>query len=76
MKAVANGNGPDKMLFMLGYAGWGAGQLDDEIQQNAWLIADPDPELIFSTNPENKWEQAVSTMGIDPVMLSSEAGRA
>lgn len=76
MKAVAAGDGPEKMLFMLGYAGWGAGQLDAELQQNAWLTADPDPALIFATSPEDKWDRAVHKLGINPAMLSAEAGRA
>ncbi|MCB9988136.1 MAG: YqgE/AlgH family protein [Rhodospirillales bacterium] len=76
LRAVAKGDGPQKMLFILGYAGWGAGQLDQEIQQNAWLTADADCDLIFLTSPEEKWEAAVSMLGIDPAMLSHEAGRA
>lgn len=76
LKAIASGEGPDNMLFILGYAGWSAGQLDQEIQQNAWLIADPDPDLIFAASPEEKWTRAIKKLGIDPGMLSGEAGRA
>ena len=76
LKAIATGEGPEKMLFILGYAGWSPGQLDAEIQDNAWLIVDPDPALIFSDNYENKWDKAIDKLGIDPAMLSSAAGRA
>ncbi len=76
LKAIAGGSGPDKMLFILGYAGWGSGQLDQEIQENAWLVADPDPELIFKAAPEEKWVKAIKKLGVDPAMLSGDAGRA
>ena len=76
LRAIAGGHGPQKMLFILGYAGWGQGQLDEEIQQNAWLVADPDPALIFDADAEGKWTRAVQKLGIDPGMLSGEAGRA
>mgnify|MGYP000613269271 CR=1 FL=1 len=76
LKEVAKGNGPEEMLFILGYAGWGAGQLEQEIQANSWLITDPDPSIIFSGNDDNKWINAVGKMGVDPAMLSGTAGRA
>jgi putative transcriptional regulator len=76
LKAIATGHGPEHMLFILGYAGWGEGQLDKEIQDNAWLVVDPDPNLIFHAVPEEKWELAVQKLGVDPAMLSSQAGRA
>lgn len=76
LKAIANGQGPEQMLFILGYAGWSPGQLDAEIQQNAWLIADPDPDLIFRAAADEKWMRAVQKLGVDPGMLSGEAGRA
>ncbi len=76
LKTIASGEGPDKMLFILGYAGWGSGQLDQEIQQNAWLVTDADPELIFAAAPDEKWDKAIGQMGIDPAMLSGQAGRA
>lgn len=76
LKAIANGDGPEKMLFILGYAGWSAGQLDSEIQQNAWLVVDPDHELIFKSTPEEKWTKAMQKLGFDPGMLSGDAGRA
>lgn len=76
LKDVALGKGPEGMLFILGYAGWDAGQLEEEIQENAWLVVDPDPELIFNGDPDDKWTQAIGKLGIDPAMLSSFAGRA
>lgn len=76
LKEIAVGKGPQKLLFILGYAGWGAGQLDRELQENAWLVSDPDPEIIFADNPDEKWARAVQKMGIDPVMLSATSGRA
>ena len=76
IRAVAAGEGPDKKLFILGYAGWSAGQLDEEIQGNSWLVADSDPALIFNAPNGEKWQKAVSGLGFDPAMLSSNAGRA
>ncbi|MCB1783501.1 MAG: YqgE/AlgH family protein [Alphaproteobacteria bacterium] len=76
LKDIAAGRGPDHLLFILGYAGWSAGQLDQEIQDNAWLVVDPNPEIIFHANPDEKWPMAVRSLGIDPGMLSSLAGRA
>jgi putative transcriptional regulator len=76
LKEVAEGKGPEQMLFILGYAGWGAGQLDQELQENAWLVVDPDPAIIFETVPEKKWERAIQKLGINPAMLSTTAGRA
>jgi len=76
LKEVATGKGPDKMLFILGYAGWTIGQLDEEIQSNSWLVVDPDPGIIFEAPPDEKWDMAIAKLGIDPGMLSGEAGRA
>ena len=76
LRAVATGHGPERMIFVLGYAGWTEGQLDQEIQQNTWLVADADPELVFAVSAEEKWNYAIRTMGIDLAMLSGEAGRA
>lgn len=73
---VATGQGPKDLLFILGYAGWSAGQLDSEIQQNAWLVVEPDAALIFHDNIEEKWGLAIAKLGIDPHMLSAEGGRA
>jgi len=76
LRAIAGGQGPRDALVALGYAGWGAGQLEDEIAQNGWLIADPTPELVFAPDNDGKWMAAIGTLGIDPLLLSSEGGRA
>jgi putative transcriptional regulator len=76
IKSIATGNGPDQMLFMLGYAGWSPDQLDDEIKSNSWLVAEPDAEIIFGTDHGEKWDKAVRRLGVDPLMLSGETGRA
>ncbi len=76
LKAIAAGEGPRRSLVALGYAGWGPGQLDAEIQANAWLYAPADEKIVFSTDLESKWQQAVETLGVDICLLSSEAGHA
>ncbi len=76
LKAVAEGHGPEDMLFILGYAGWSAGQLDEELQQNSWLVCDPDPSVIFHESNDEKWDMAIAKLGFDPNMLSGEAGHA
>lgn len=76
LQAVARGEGPEKMLFILGYAGWTAGQLDHELQENAWLVTDADPAVIFDGDPEERWDKAIKKIGINPLMLSGAVGRA
>ncbi|MFN9452354.1 MAG: YqgE/AlgH family protein [Rubrivivax sp.] len=76
LEALAQGAGPAKVLVMLGYAGWGAGQLEDELGRNGWLTVNADPSLIFDTPVERRYERAFQLLGIDPFMLSSEAGHA
>ena len=76
LRAIANGTGPQRSLFALGYAGWGPGQLDAEIQENAWLAAPADPDLIFDSDLDALWERAVRKIGVDVAKLSSVAGRA
>ena len=76
LKEISRGGGPRQCLLALGYAGWGPGQLEREIQQNGWLNVGSDEELIFGMAIEDKWRRALAKMGIDPSMLSSSAGRA
>ncbi|MFN3826195.1 MAG: YqgE/AlgH family protein [Micavibrio sp.] len=76
LKAVAKGQGPKNMLFILGYAGWGAGQLDQEMQQNSWLVIDADTDVIFESAPEDRWDRAIKKLGIDPLMLFDTTGHA
>ncbi len=76
LKSIAEGNGPDRSLLALGYAGWGAGQLDEEIQANGWLSVAPDVPLVFDGDLDGKWERAMGKMGIDFSKLSGDAGHA
>jgi putative transcriptional regulator len=76
LKAIARGSGPENAILALGYAGWAPGQLEQEIQQNGWLHCDADPELIFGTDTDAKYEKALRKIGIDLGMLSSDSGHA
>ncbi len=76
LEDIGSGTGPDPYLFAVGYAGWGAGQLDSEIGQNGWLTAPATPELVFHTDREALWETVVRSIGIDPLGLSAASGRA
>ncbi|MFL2782599.1 MAG: YqgE/AlgH family protein [Rhodospirillales bacterium] len=76
LKAIAKGDGPRKSLLALGYAGWSAGQLDEEIRANGWLQAPADDDLLFGADQRSKWEKSIAKIGINPVMLSGESGHA
>ncbi len=76
LRALAKGEGPSKAIFALGYAGWGAGQLEQELIDNAWITCDSDADLIFDQNHIGKYSAALNKLGIDPRLLSSEAGHA
>ena len=76
LEAIANEQGPKRCVLALGYAGWGAGQLDQEIQDNGWLLVPPDNQLVFGFDNEAKWEGAISKLGIDLSLLSTQAGHA
>lgn len=76
LKAMASGDGPSDAVLALGYAGWAAGQLENEIQANGWLHCPADRDLIFGTDVETKYDRAMRKIGIDPSMLSSDAGHA
>jgi putative transcriptional regulator len=76
LEALAQGGGPETAILALGYAGWGPGQLEAEIARNDWLVADAPAALVFSDNDAGKWVAAIRHMGIDPVSLSAQAGRA
>jgi putative transcriptional regulator len=76
LEALSNGAGPRRILVTLGYAGWSAGQLEEEIGRNGWLTVDAQPEIIFETPPDKRYDRALSLLGIDPRMLSQEAGHA
>lgn len=76
LKAIAGGGGPREGLLALGYAGWGPGQLETEIQQNAWLSVPADERLLFGEAPERLWREALAKLHIDPALLSGAAGHA
>jgi putative transcriptional regulator len=76
LRAIAGQQGPSQVLLALGYAGWAPGQLEDEIQRNDWLHCGGDPALLFSDEIDDRWKSAVAKIGIDPALLSSDAGRA
>ncbi|HEY7689981.1 MAG TPA: YqgE/AlgH family protein [Dongiaceae bacterium] len=76
LKDLASGGGPKRSILALGYAGWGAGQLDAEIQANGWLSVPADDALVFDADLEQKWERAIGKIGVDFSMLSGEAGHA
>ncbi|MEX2354008.1 MAG: YqgE/AlgH family protein [Gammaproteobacteria bacterium] len=76
LEAFANGSGPDKAFIALGYAGWGAGQLEQELTDNSWLNAPSGADLIFDTPFDKRWEFAVELLGIKMQNLSSQIGHA
>ena len=76
LRAISKGRGPRKALMALGYAGWGAGQLEEELSRNGWLTVLADPEIIFSVPPEGRFAAAIGLLGVDVNMLSGEAGHA
>lgn len=76
LKAIAEGAGPREGLLALGYASWGPGQLDQEMQQNVWLSAPAGQELLFDTGHDTKWRRALASLRIDPLLLSGAAGHA
>jgi putative transcriptional regulator len=76
LEAVASGTGPSRFLLTLGHAGWGAGQLEEELGKNGWLTVAADPSVIFDVPAEDRMSAALSLLGINPSMLSGEAGHA
>jgi putative transcriptional regulator len=76
LKAIAKGDGPKHAILALGYAGWRPGQLEAEIQGNGWLHCDADADLVFGDDVEDKYARALRKIGVDPGMLSNDAGHA
>jgi putative transcriptional regulator len=76
LEALARGEGPRDVLVSLGYAGWGAGQLESEIAQNAWLTVAADPDVMFETEPDERLPAAMRLLGIDFSRLAGAAGHA
>jgi len=76
LQAIAEGQGPDRLIMALGYTGWGAGQLEEEIKANSWIMAPADDRLLFDGDLDNKWDRALAKIGISPMLLSGDAGHA
>jgi putative transcriptional regulator len=76
LRAIGQGRGPRLSFFALGYAGWGPGQLDAEIQANGWLSVASDEGIVFDPDHDAKWRRALAKLGVDPSTLSSDAGHA
>ena len=76
LQDVSQGTGPNRLMVSLGYAGWGAGQLESEMASNAWLNVDATQEILFETPAESRYQAALSQLGINPMMLTGEAGHA
>lgn len=76
LRAIAAGDGPARWLVALGYAGWGAGQLEGELSRHGWFNAPADADLLFGNPAEARWESGFKQVGIDPRMLGCETGRA
>ena len=76
LEAVARADAPRHFVLALGCSGWGAGQLENELKENAWLIVDASDAIVFGEGHQNKWRKAIATLGVDPARLSDRAGRA
>ena len=76
LEAIARGEGPKRYLVALGYAGWGPGQLEAEMAENAWLSGPADNEVMFETPPNQRWRAAAKLLGVDITRLSLSSGHA
>ena len=76
LRELAEGDGPARALFALGYAGWCPGQVENEIQMNGWVHCDADSAIVFDFDADLKWRKAMGRLGINVSALSSETGRA
>lgn len=76
LNALASDTPPERAVLALGYAAWGPGQLEDELMENVWLIADADPDIIFDTDLDTKWTRALNSIGVDPARLIHGGGHA
>lgn len=76
LEAVAEGRGPDRLMVLLGYSGWGPGQLEDEISRNAWLTVPASPEVIFDAPVDERVHRAYALLGVNPLFLAPAAGHA
>lgn len=76
LQAIAEGDGPEEAIVILGYAGWGAGQLEEEIAKNYWLVTPATPEILFKTPSTERWSEAAALLGVDMLNISGETGHA
>ena len=76
LEAIAHGEGPDNVIIALGYAGWGSGQLEYEMSENAWLSCPATEQILFHTDIDKRWEAAAKLLGVDLQLLSSDTGHA
>lgn len=76
LRAIAEDRGPDNWLVALGYAGWGPGQLEQELTDNAWLNGPADNNIVFRIPEEQRWQAAATKLGVDMSTLSGDAGHA
>jgi putative transcriptional regulator len=76
LRAIAEGRGPSQWLIALGYAGWGAGQLEDEILHNSWLNTPVDSSILFTLPARDRWQAATRLLGVDVTQLTASAGHA
>lgn len=76
LRSIAAGSGPQQAILALGYAGWGAGQLEQEIHANGWLHCDADAAIVFDPDVQSKYDRVLRKIGIEPGMLSNDAGHA
>lgn len=76
LRAISDGRGPDQALLALGYAGWSPGQLEFEIQANGWLHSQADSDILFDDDIDAKYDRALAKIGVEPAMLSMDAGHA
>ncbi len=76
LQEIAQGRGPSSALLALGYAGWGPGQLETEIQSNGWLVCDATSDIVFGEADAGKWSAALATLGVDALALSAAGGHA
>jgi putative transcriptional regulator len=76
LEEIAAGNGPEHFMLILGYAGWGEGQLEQELANNDWLVAGPNHHLLFQTDPELRWALAAQSMGVSKANLTNQIGHA
>jgi len=76
LEAIASNEPPRRSVLALGYAGWDPGQLEDEIQANAWLVGEPDEAILFDDDYPTKWARALKNMGVTPEFLIGASGHA